>query len=188
MSEVLARYEAAVDAFDAVVHQVPDDRWTAATPCTEWDVRTLLNHVVGEQLWVVPLIDGRTVADVGSELDGDLVGDDPDGAWHHAASAAHRSLMQPGAVDRTVHLSYGDETAANYVEQLTFDALIHAWDLARGAGADDRLPDGLVAWGLAWVTPVAELYASGGAFAAPVDVAGEASQQTRLLAMTGRRT
>jgi uncharacterized protein (TIGR03086 family) len=187
MSEVLARYEAAVDAFDAVVHQVPDDRWTAPTPCTEWDARTLLNHVVGEQLWVVPLLDGRTVADVGSDLDGDLVGDDPDGAWHHAASAAHRSLMQPGAVERTVHLSYGDESAANYVEQLTFDALIHAWDLARGAGASERLPDGLVAWATAWVTPMVDAYASGGAFAAQVVVPTEASAQTRLLAMTGRR-
>ena len=30
MNDVLSRYEAAVDVFDGVIHQVPDDRWSAA--------------------------------------------------------------------------------------------------------------------------------------------------------------
>ena len=40
-------------------------------------MRDLVNHVVGEDRWTVPLVEGRTIADVGSSLDGDLLGDDP---------------------------------------------------------------------------------------------------------------
>jgi uncharacterized protein (TIGR03086 family) len=186
MDETVARYDAAVGAFDTRVREVPTGRWTAATPCTEWDVRTLVNHLVGEQRWVSPLLEGRTIAEVGHALDGDLLGDDPVAAWTAASAEAVASFAAPGATARTVHLSYGDDSAAGYCEQLTFDHLIHAWDLARGAGIDDRLPDGLVAWALEWVEPMRDAYASSGMFAPPLDVPAAAPAQTRLLAITGR--
>ena len=182
----LARFQAATDTFDEKVHQVPDDRWSAPTPCSEWDVRTLVNHVVGEQLWVVPLMAGKTVADVGSELDGDLLGADPLAAWHHACGPAHESFAAPGALDGTVHLSYGDEHAAGYCDQLTFDALVHAWDLARGAGLADELPADLVEWGIGWATPILGMLTGSGLFGEPLTVADGADAQTRLLALVGR--
>ena len=187
MNETLARFEAAVDTFDAVIHQVPADRWGAPTPCDGWDTRALVNHVVGELLWVTPLLDGQTIADVGARLDGDLLGADPAAAWHHASAEGHAAFLVPGAIERTVHLSYGDEAAAAYCEQLTFDALVHAWDLARAAGADPTLPPDLVAWAAGWVVPMAPLYAGAGMFAPPAEAPPGADDQTRLLALTGRR-
>jgi uncharacterized protein (TIGR03086 family) len=185
-AETLARFQAASDVFDEKVHVVPDDRWAAPTPCTDWDVRTLVNHVVGEQRWVVPLMAGRTVADVGSDLDGDLLGNDPCAAWHHACGPAHEAFAAPGALDGTVHLSYGDEHAAAYCEQLTFDALVHAWDLARGAGLDDDLPADLVEWGIGWATPILPMLSGSGMFGQPLTVADGADAQSRLLALVGR--
>lgn len=186
MNETLDRFNAALDAFDAVVHQVPDEGWHRPTPCADWDTRTLVNHVVGEMLWATPLLEGRTIAEVGSSLDGDLLGSDPCAAWHHASAESHRSFGEPGAIERTVHLSYGDEAARAYCEQLTFDALVHSWDLARSCGADDQLPPELVAWALEWVVPMAPLYAGAGMFADPAPAAADADDQTRLLALTGR--
>jgi uncharacterized protein (TIGR03086 family) len=185
--QVLSRFEAAVDVFDERVHLVHDERWAAPTPCADWDVRALVNHVVGEQAWVVPLMAGRTVADVGAELDGDLLGSDPCAAWHHYCGPAHAAFAAPDALAGTVHLSYGDEQAAAYCDQLTFDALVHAWDLARGAGLDDRLPDDLVHWGVAWATPLLPMLTGSGMFGQPVAVAADGDPQTRLLAMVGRR-
>ena len=180
-------FEAASDTFDDKLHQVPADGWHAATPCTEWDVRDLVNHVVGEHRWVVPLMGGQTIADVGSELDGDLLGDDPMAAWHHATAPSHAAFAAEGAMDSTVHLSYGDERAAAYCEQLVFDNLVHAWDLARGAGVDDELPGDLVDWAIGWATPILPMLTGSGAFGEVVVVPDDADAQTRLLAMVGRR-
>jgi uncharacterized protein (TIGR03083 family) len=47
----------AVEAFRSLVHRVPVDAWSAPTPCADWDVRTLVNHVAGEELWTVPLLE-----------------------------------------------------------------------------------------------------------------------------------
>ena len=50
--------------------------------------------------------------------------------------AAHAALEEPGALSRTVTLSYGEESAEGYANQVAGDVLIHSWDLARGIGAD----------------------------------------------------
>jgi uncharacterized protein (TIGR03086 family) len=184
---LLELFEASSDTFDDKLHQVPADGWRNATPCTEWDVHTLVNHVVGEHRWVEPLMAGKTIADVGSELDGDLLGDDPTAAWHHATGPSHAAFAEPGAMDATVHLSYGDERAGAYCEQLIFDNLVHAWDLARGAGVDDTLPPDLVEWGIGWVTPILPMLTASGAFGEVLEVPDDADPQTRLLAMVGRR-
>jgi uncharacterized protein (TIGR03086 family) len=184
---LLGLFEAASDTFDDKLHQVPADGWANATPCTEWDVRAVVNHVVGEHRWVEPLMAGKTIADVGPELDGDLLGDDPTAAWHHATGPSHSAFAEPGAMDATVHLSYGDERAAAYCEQLIFDNLVHAWDLARGAGVDDTLPPDLVEWGIGWVTPILPMLTASGAFGEVLEVPDDADAQTRLLAMVGRR-
>ena len=184
---VLALFEAASDTFDDKLHQVPDDRWDSPTPCTEWDVRALVNHVVGEHRWAVPLLAGQTIADVGPALDGDLLGDDPAAAWHHASGPSHEAFAAPGAMESTVHLSYGDESAVAYCEQLVFDNLVHAWDLARGAGVDDALPADLVEWAIGWATPIMPMLTGSGLFGEVQDVADDADAQTRLLAMVGRR-
>jgi len=180
-------FEAASDTFDDKLHQVDADRWADPTPCTDWDVRALVNHVVGEHRWVVPLMAGRTIADVGTELDGDLLGEDPMAAWHHATAPSHAAFAEPDAMGSTVHLSYGDERAGAYCEQLVFDNLVHAWDLARAIGADDELPPELVEWATGWATPIMPMLTGSGAFGEMLAVPDDADAQTRLLAMVGRR-
>jgi uncharacterized protein (TIGR03086 family) len=186
-TDLLALFEAASDTFDDKLHQVPAAAWDNSTPCQLWDVRAVVNHVVGEHRWVAPLMAGQTIADVGTALDGDLLGDDPLAAWHHATGPSHDAFAQPSAMGTTVHLSYGDERASAYCEQLVFDNLVHAWDLARGAGVDDTLPPDLVEWGIGWVTPILPMLTGSGAFGEPQDVPADADAQTRLLAMVGRR-
>src|SRR5205085_7856583 len=63
----------AIDGFGQRLSAVDAGQWSAATPCEDWDVRTLVNHVVGELLWLPPLLEGKTVADVGDRLDGDIL-------------------------------------------------------------------------------------------------------------------
>ncbi len=165
---------------------VDDHGWTAATPCTDWDVRALVNHVVGELLWIPPLLAGKTIADVGDQFDGDVLGDDPKAAFRNAVSDATAAAARPGAQDETVHLSFGDFSGADYLGQVTSDVVIHTWDLARGSGGNDGLDAGLVEDVYAFLAPQAEAWRSAGAFGPAVDVPADADTQTRLLAMAGR--
>jgi uncharacterized protein (TIGR03086 family) len=113
-----------------------------------------------------------------------VLGSGPKAAWTTASAAALQAVEADGAMDRIVHLSFGDFPGSEYTLQLFADHLIHAWDLARAIGADERLDEELVA---TWFTAVEEAYPSAGAIAAPPPVPGHADPQTLLLARFGRR-
>jgi uncharacterized protein (TIGR03086 family) len=187
MSDLVDLYRKAVDQFGAYVAQVRDEQWTSSTPCTDWDVHALVNHVVYENLWMPPLLEGKTIEEVGDRFEGDMLGDDPKQSWKAASEDAANAAAQPGALERTVHLSFGDFPGDGYVSQVLSDHVIHAWDLARGIGADDRLDSELVQFAYDFLEPQAEAWRSGGAFGERVQVDDSADTQTKLLAMAGRK-
>ena len=186
MDEVVARFQKAVNCFDASMHQLTSDGLARPTPCADWDVRALVQHVVNELAWIAPLVEGKTIADVGTDLDGDLLGTDPLAAFHHHSRTAHEALEQDGALERTVHLSFGDFSGQYYADQVGGDVLVHAWDLARGLGLDDTLPDDLVAWGIPYWEATLAQFGPNPYFAAPLEIAADADPQSRLLGLLGR--
>ena len=111
--------------------------WPAATPCADWDVRALVRHVVEEELWVPPLFAGRTIAEVGDSLSGDLLGDDPVRVFEQASAAAVDAVREPGALERTVHLSFGDFPGGEYASQVGADRLVHSGPGPRGRRGRD---------------------------------------------------
>jgi uncharacterized protein (TIGR03086 family) len=94
-----------VETWSDRVAAVAADQWDRPTPCTEWSVRDLVNHVTGEERWAVPLMQGRTIADVGDSLDGDLLGADPHAAARRAAGDAVTAVDQLLAPGGKVQLS-----------------------------------------------------------------------------------
>jgi uncharacterized protein (TIGR03086 family) len=176
----------AMTEFDSRVRRVRPDQWESGTPCKEWTVHDLVNHLVYEQLWAPELLAGCTVEQVGDRFDGDQLGDDPLHAWVLAAAAAREAWIEPGALDRTVQLSWGKVDAAEYCWQMTLDLTVHAWDLARGIGADERLDPDLAAAVLAYAEPNADSFADSGVFGPAVPVPDDADAQTKLIAMLGR--
>ena len=185
-TDIRELYRRAQDAFGERVHGVRADQWTAGTPCTEWDVRTLVNHLVGEIRWAVPLFAGSTIADVGDQFDGDLLGDDPVAAWDAAAPAAIAAVQESAAMARTVHLSFGDFPGSEYASQLFADLLVHGWDLARATGQDERLDPDLVAACAEWFADKAAGYREFGAVGPRLNTGSGADAQEALLAEFGR--
>ena len=179
-------YARALKQFGEKVHAVREDQWANATPCSEWDVRALVNHLVNENLWVPPLIEGRTIEEVGDRFDGDLLGDDP---INRALSAAREAI---GAVAHalpshgTVHLSYGDRPASDYVNEMFIDLAIHGWDLARGIGADEAIDPEFVEVLYARAAPMEDDLRSYGVYGGRVTPPEAADTQTKLLAIFGR--
>lgn len=175
--------------FAALVGGVASEQWHSATPCSEWDVRTLVHHLLNEQRWVPPLFDGLTIEQIGDRFEGDLLGDDAS-AWPGLLAAsveeAHAAVAQPAALERTVHLSFGDATGREYVTQLTADLAVHGWDLARATGQDETLDPDVVALLLPWTDANAELVAASGMFGSRIDVGPDAPDDVRLLGLLGR--
>jgi len=186
MEQLPEYHRRAVEAFGRQVHAVKDDQWHDRTPCADWDVRELVRHLVYESVWTAPIFEGRTIAEVGDRFEGDLLGDDPIGAWDASAGPAVDAVQGEGAMGRIVHLSFGDVPGEEYASQLFADYLIHSWDLATAIGADDALDGELVEACTAWFTGREALYRAGGAIADRPPIPEDADPQTRLLAMFGR--
>ncbi|MGH3852669.1 MAG: TIGR03086 family metal-binding protein [Pseudonocardiaceae bacterium] len=180
-------FSSALGEFDRRVRGVGAGQWGNTTPCAEWDVRALVNHLVVEQLWTPLLLDGATIDAVGDRFDGDQLGDDPVAAWASAAAAAREAFAAPGALRRSVELSSGPRSAEGYCQEMTLDLTVHAWDLSRAITADERLDAELVRGGLDFIEPHVERLAGTGLFAPPVAVSDGADAQTRLLALLGRQ-
>ena len=75
-----------------------------------------------------------------------------------AGEDARAAVSEHGAMDRTVHLSFGDTPAEEYVRQLFADHLIHGWDLAVGIGADRTMDPEAVRECAAWYAEREEIY------------------------------
>jgi uncharacterized protein (TIGR03086 family) len=154
-------FAARVQALDAI----PPDRWAGPTPCGEWNVRALLNHIVYEDLWTVPLMEGATIAEVGDRYEGDLLGDDPLGAARAACDMAVTAAASGIVAGNTVHLSFGDIPAEEYARQLAADHMIHGWDLAVATGGDTSMDPDMVEALAAWFAGNEDAYRRAGAIA-----------------------
>jgi len=177
----------AVEGFADRVQRVRDAQWTAATPCAEWDVRALVNHVAGELRWIPPLLEGKTIADVGDELSGDLLGEDPMSSWAAAARKATGAALEPGAVDRTVHLSYGDRPAGAYLSEVAGDIVVHTWDLARAVGSDEHLDENSVRRAYEALKPMDAMVRQPKVFGPKLSPPPGSDLQTEFLYFLGRR-
>lgn len=182
--DVNTLYHRSVESFADRVNAVKEGQWRDPTPCREWSVRDLANHVTYENLWTVPLLEGATIAEVGDRFEGDQLGDDPIGAALDAARAAIAAVAERLPRGGTVDLSIGETPVEEYVRQLAADNLVHGWDLAAATGGDTRLDPHLVHAVADWFDANEEAYRSGGAIGARASFTGDA--QHDLLARFGR--
>jgi uncharacterized protein (TIGR03086 family) len=167
------------------------DDWARPTPCTEWSVRQLVNHVVGSDLRYAALLDGGRREDFTRRWEGEtgsapVVGDDPVEDWTHAAAVFDVALRAPGAMRLVVDYPRGPVRGRELLEYRLVDITIHTWDLARAIDADDTLDERLVRRCLS-----ARVFQSRtGRHAAANDVPGSAPEdarlQRRLLRASGR--
>ena len=189
------RFVLASAGFESRLRAVRPDQWDSSTPCTEWNVRQLVNHMAQANVSYVRLLHGGTSAEFLRARDADALGSDPVGAYTRSVRACADAFVEPGALERELDHPLGRMTARQALAVRTTDSTIHTWDLARAIGADDRLDAGLVAWidenleeiyaGLPETPTAAET--THRFFAAPDGtLAGDASVQDRLLHITGR--
>lgn len=187
MAEDLAEvHRIATEAIMAKVERIGDDQWAMPTPNTEWNVRDLVQHLTYGASWVAPLLQGQTPEEIGDRFERDLLGDSPKDAFRAAAEEAARAFLEPGALDRTVHLSRGPTPATDYIVERIADLGMHTWDVARSIGADRTLNARVVEVGRRLLAEHGEEWRQAGALAAVVPTEPDADAQTLFIAESGR--
>jgi uncharacterized protein (TIGR03086 family) len=195
VDELIDRYVLTSAEFEQRLRRVRADQWGLPTPCTEWNVRALVNHMARGNLNYVQLIGGATSAEFLRSRDADALGADPVAAYARSVRECAAAFAAPGAMQRIVDYPLGRVTGRQALTVRITDSTIHTWDLARAIGGDDTLDAGLVGWiddhldeiyaGLA-ETPVSR-DSTHRFFAAPEGEPGSgASPQDRLLHRMGR--
>jgi uncharacterized protein (TIGR03086 family) len=178
-------FRRALEQATALVGGVRPSQFTLATPCTEWDVRALVSHMLHELSWAPDLILGATVAEVGDRYDGDLIGGDLVASWRRAAQAALIAVdrCDPVAI---AHLSFADVSNDAYLRQVGGDELIHSWDLGAATGVPVRFDPELAEAVYENTLPGVKGMQASGLFAPPVLAPENADAQTRMVALFGR--
>jgi uncharacterized protein (TIGR03086 family) len=165
---------------------VDASRWGDPSVCSDWDVRGLVNHIVSGNLWVPELVGGRTIAEVGDRLDGDVLGTDPVAAYDASAAVAAEAFRRSGAMEVPVAVSYGPVPGSIYCGHRFIDVLVHGWDVARSTGQDTALDPALVEACWEVVEPQIDLLAGSGMFGAAAEAPAGADRQAQLLLLLGR--
>lgn len=184
-SDVVELYRHASEEFRIRVRSVEPKDWQRPTPCSEWDVRALVHHVVEEERWVPPLLGGATIEGMEGRLSGDLLGADPTASVERAAEEAERAVAELRPPEGKVHLSYGEEEPQEYLRQVLADHVVHAWDLAAAVDGDKRIDPVLITAVAEWFAAREEAYRAGGVITGRAQSRSE-DPQDRLLAAFGR--
>lgn len=186
----LSAYEHASTTAERIVARVGHDQFGAPTPCTDWTVGGLLNHLVGTlRVLSARLTEQEPVvrARPGGLPEDDLLGDDHVAAYATAASALAAVIGVPGALERDYPTPVGPLPGSLLAETAVLDLVVHGWDLATSTGQDARIDDALARHVLDFATGFVREPMRGRVFAAAVAVpAVDASAADRLLGFLGR--
>ena len=173
--------------FESRLPAVTEQDWPRPTPCTEWDVRALVDHVIGGCKRYAMLLHGASAEETNALRTVDHIGADAPASFRAASDEMTAAFHEPGALERTVHHPAGDRPGLVLAGMRVIDFALHGWDLARAIGADDTLDPELVEWCWAVLSGMSGELSQGGFFQPPTgELPEDAPLQDRLLHLTGR--
>ncbi len=181
-----AQMTAAAGAAARVVGNVRPGQFAGPTPCAEWDVRTLLNHLI---LWTSYSLERRAHGEsVAPELmERDFAADPGFAAdYRETLDRALAAWADPAVWDRELNVMGSATPASEVAALIVAEMVLHGWDLAVATGQDYTVDDAAAEVAFAAVEANAELFRQYKGFAEPVSVASGAPVLDRTLALSGR--
>jgi uncharacterized protein (TIGR03086 family) len=187
--DVVATFERVLDTTNEVVDRVEPDQLGNPTPCTEWDVRAVINHITGGATMFAECVEQGSVPDsrLGELMGGDNLGDDFKGNYHAASDRARATFAMPGALDKTVKLPFGEMPAGVALNIAIMDVMTHAADIAKATGQsidDEEIIAIALNVGRQLIT---DDFRQPGVFDAERQAGPNASAADKLLAFAGRK-
>jgi uncharacterized protein (TIGR03086 family) len=130
--DTVALMKQVIASTDKVVKGTEPSQLGLPSPCTEWTVRDVINHITGGSTMFAVCVEDGSVPDelLGTLMAGDNLGDDYVGAWESASTRAVAAFEAPGALEKMVKLPFGEMPAGVALNIAIFDVLTHAADIA----------------------------------------------------------
>ena len=178
-------FQAAAASIRPILAGVGPEQLDLATPCTDWNVRQLLHHIIRGVIGAHDIITGGPGIDP-MDVSGPLPPEGADEAFADASARLAEALKVPGVLEKTLDLGPTQVTVAKFALFMLAEAVIHGWDLARATGQDASIDDSLAGAALQILGPEMEIGREMGLFALPVAVPPDAGSRDRLLGLTGR--
>jgi uncharacterized protein (TIGR03086 family) len=136
--DIIDALEHTFDHAHGVIAGVRVDQYDDSTPCDEWSVRDLLDHMVG-------VVAGLGAAAAGREPSPFELSDDPAAQFQAAAVAAMQAWRRPGVLDATIDAGPGPMPGRVLAGINLLDTATHSWDLATATGQPAALPEDVAA-------------------------------------------
>ncbi len=184
--DALVLFDRAATLADGVVAAVRTDQLDNPTPCTEWSVRQLLNHVVTGNLLFASFATGGERPDRGA----DHLGDDHVAAFRSSVAVLAAAFDEPGFLERTTPNPFGEGPGRILVTMRFNELCVHSWDLARATGQSTDLDPELIGQSLEFFQASPMMSAArqpGGPFGVEQPAPHGATAADRLAAFVGRR-
>jgi uncharacterized protein (TIGR03086 family) len=177
----LGLLERSLDQAGSIISRIRADQASVPTPCTEFDVRALVNHLVFDvQMFAVGVRGGER-----GSPDADLIGTD----WIGAYNAARKSLLdawREKGVEGTIKTRIGEFPGTWAVGQHLADVAVHAWDLATATRQATKLDPEVARVSLDWAREALKPEFRGKTFGPEVEVPENAPIYERLAGFFGR--
>lgn len=172
----------ALDAVGDLISTVQPEQWSAPTPCTDWTVSRLVDHLIGMNRVFAALL----AEEAPPQRSADHIEDDPVGAYRDSAATLRAAFDQPGVLDRIFQGPLGAATGGERLQIRLYDLLAHGWDLGQATGSPLEIPDALADQSLAFARTQVTEQARRGRFGPAQIAPRQASALERLVAFLGR--
>ena len=163
-----------------VIAGVRDEQYADKTPCSEWTVRELLEHMIG----VVAGIGGAAAGRPRGEF---VLSEDPAGQFDAASASAMSAWRQPGVLDRVIDAGPGPMPGRALASINLLDTAAHTWDLATATGQSPELPSAVAVAALDASRAIVTDSLRSGRFGPEQPIDDGASDTDKLVAFLGRR-
>lgn len=186
--DLIAALDEVGNEFGRLVDGTRPEQLGATTPCTEFTVRDLINHVTGgATMFAAAFEHGSVPDDELAVIMGDVLGDDPSAAYAAASERVQAAYHAPGALEGMVSLPFGEFPREAALGIAVFDVGLHAWDLAQATGQELQLSEDLAEELLALGAAMGVDQYRGAMFAEAVVVVETAPAWDRLAGYSGRQ-
>ncbi|ASU82651.1 TIGR03086 family protein [Nocardiopsis gilva YIM 90087] len=180
----------ALDFTAGKIRGIGDVPLTASTPCTEWNLGQVLNHMIN----ALDLM-GRGLAGEGidrASLDPEAtaatpISGAPEAAFAAAAARARTVFADPGIWDRELTGAFSGDCARDVAGVVVGDVTAHGWDIARATGQDETVPEPLVDEAYAFARGFLRPELRGALFGPEVQLGPDATKTRQLMAFLGRQ-